>query len=184
MTYSFRNLKAVDWTLFAEDVQRSSLFSSPATTADEFADQLDTTVTSILDRFCPIQFRRKFASCRRDSRWLSTGAVDAKRNRRRLERKWKSSRSVHDYVSYRRACRSANKSIVDSRKQFYKERISAACANPRGRWTPIRDVLHLTNTSDIQSTSKCQALCEKFAVNFVDKIRKIKTAIESKLVNP
>src|SRR5258706_214466 len=106
------------------------------------------------------------------------------RNRRRLERKWKSSRSDHDYVSYRRACRSANKSIVESRKQFYKERISAACANPRRRWTAIRDVLHLTNTSDIRSTSECQALCDKFAVYFVDKIRKIKTVIKSKLVNP
>jgi len=47
LTYRFRNLKAVDWTLFNEDLRRSQLFTSPADTASAFADQLDITVTGI-----------------------------------------------------------------------------------------------------------------------------------------
>ena len=137
LTYRFRNLKSVDWTKFIDEVRRSQLFTSPANSANEFADQLDKTVADILDRYCPLQVRRKFAPNRRDSRWLSAGAVDAKRARRQLERKWKPSHKEDDCVAYRKACRSANKLIIDSRRDFYRERISAARADPRNRWTAI-----------------------------------------------
>jgi len=75
-------------------------------------------------------------------------AVETKRIRRRLERKWKSTGNEDDYTAYRNACRSANKSIVSSRQDFYRERIKAASANPRKRWTAIRDVLHLSNSKN------------------------------------
>ena len=116
MTYLSRNLKSVDWMQFSDDIRRSQLFTSPAEGANEFADQLqlDNTVVEILDCHCPLQVRRKFASNRRDSRWLSAGAVEAKRARRQLERKWKTTRSEVDYTAYRKACRSANKLIIGS----------------------------------------------------------------------
>ena len=183
LTYRFRNLKSVDWTKFTDEVRRSQLFTSPANSANEFADQLDKTVADILDRYCPLQVRRKFAPNRRDSRWLSAGAVDAKRARRQLERKWKSSHKEDDYVAYRKACRSANKLIVDSRRDFYRERINAARADPRKRWTAIRDVLHLSNEVEIRSASACRNLCDSFASYFVSKIRNIKAAIQIRLAN-
>jgi hypothetical protein len=96
ISYCSRNLKSVDCSFVKDDVQRLALFTS-----NDFATQLDQTVTTILDRHCPIQERSKFESKRRDSRWLSTVALEAKRNRRRLERKWKSSRSKADYIKYR-----------------------------------------------------------------------------------
>ena len=181
MTYRFRNLKSVDWTQFRDDVRRSELYTSPADTANEFADQLDNTASTILDRHCPIQVRRKFAPHHRDGRWLSPEAVEAKRVRRRLERKWKSSHSNDDYTAYRKACRIANKSIISSRQDFYRQRIRAAGANPRKRWTALRDVLHLSNTSEIRSKIECKNLCDRFAEYFVNKIRKIKTAIKCQL---
>jgi hypothetical protein len=133
VTYRFRNLKSVDWPMFKKDVQRSDLFRSPASTANDFAVQLDHTESTILDRHCPIQNRSKFASNRRDSRWLSSDAVEAKRNGRRLERKWKSSRSEVDFIEYRKACRTTNKFIITSRKGFYRQRINEAGENLRTR---------------------------------------------------
>jgi len=184
LTYRFRNMKSINWAQFNDDVRRSSLFTSPADNANDFADQLDNTVSGILDcGRCPIQVRRKFAPNRRDSRWLSVSAVEAKRVRRRLERKWRTTRAETDYTAYRKACRHANKSIIDSRRDFYRERISAACDNPRKRWTAIRDVLHLSDAADIRSPQECKTLCDNFAAYFVDKIRKIKTAIRTQLAN-
>ena len=138
-TYRFRNLKSVDWTLFKEDVRHSELFTSPARTANAFADQMDNTVVSILDRYCPFQERSKFASNRRDGRCLSDAAVDAERMRRQLERKWKSTRKEVDYTAYRKTCRSSNKLIVSSRQEFYRKRIRSAGDNPRTTWAALRD---------------------------------------------
>ena len=118
---------------FTDEIRCSQLFTSPANSENEFADQLDKTVAYILDRYCPLQVRRKFAPNRRDNRWLSAGAVDAKRARRQLERKWKSSHKEDEYVAYRKACRSANKLIVDSGRYFYRERINAVRADHRKR---------------------------------------------------
>jgi hypothetical protein len=181
MKYRFRNLKSVDWPRFSDDIRQSELYKSPADTANKFADQLDNTVTAILDRHCPIQVRCKFAPHRQDSRWLSAAAVEAKRVRRRLERKWKSSRGQSDYIAYRRACRSANKSIILSRQEFYRQRIRAAAASSGKRWNAFRDVLHLSNPTEIRSKSECRNLCDRFALYFVDKIRKIKTSISDQL---
>jgi hypothetical protein len=181
MTYQFRNLKSVDWTQFKDDVRRSELYTSPADTVDKFADQLDNTVSEILDRHCPTQVRCKLAPNHRDSRWLSAEATEAKRVRRRLERKWKSSHSNEDYTAYRKACRLANKSIILSRQDFYRQRIQAAGANPRKRWTALRHVLHLSNTSEIRSKIECKNLCDRFAEYFINKIRIIKTAIKCQL---
>ena len=95
MTYQFRNMKSVDWMKFQDDIRSSDLFVAPSSSADEFVKQIDTIATYILDAQCPLQARRKFASLRRDNRWLSVSAVDAKRARRRkttretLAVKWK-----------------------------------------------------------------------------------------------
>jgi len=40
-------------------------------------------------------------------------------------------------VTYRKSCRVANKAIVASRGRFYNDRIQAATANPRKRWSEI-----------------------------------------------
>jgi len=55
--------------------------------------------------------------------WLSDRAVEAKRVRRRLERRWKSKGNRNDYIAYRQACRIANKEITKARSDFYSSRM-------------------------------------------------------------
>ena len=143
---------------------------------------MDNTVDSILDRYCSIQERSKFASNRRDGRYLSDDAVDAKRIEE-LEWKWKSPGKEVDYMAYRKACRSSNKLIVSPRQEFYRKRIRSAGDNPRTRWTAHRDVLHLTNTTEILTERKCSYLCDSFATYFIGKLRNIKSANKCQLVD-
>ena len=49
----------------------------------------------------------------------------------------------------RMKCRTANEAIVKSRRQLCTKRFQAAQANPRRKWSVIRDLLHLTQTSEI-----------------------------------
>ena len=43
-------------------------------------------------------------------------------------------------VEYRKACRAANKAIMESRSTFYSARIQEANTDVRRRWTAVRDV--------------------------------------------
>ena len=182
-SYRFRSLKSVNWDQFRSDVNNSALFIAPADTADAFADQIDFVVTSILDKQCPVQTRSKFLSARRDNRWLSADAVQAKRQRRRLERQWRSSRNNDCYIAYRKACRTTNKTITESRRTYYMDKIISSESEPRRRWAAIRDVLHMTESTEQMNPDDCQRLCDGFADYFAHKIRNIKIAIESRLAN-
>ena len=73
--------------------------------------------------------------------------------------------------------------IVDSRGSFYRDRIDAAQADPRRRWTAIRNVLHLTEKRVIRSTEESLQLSHGFSQFFTDKIRRIKDTIKQRLVD-
>ena len=160
---------------------QSELFLKPAATTDGFADQRDTVTTDILNQHCPLQTHRKIASSRQVNRWLSDRAVEAKRVRRRLERRWKSKGNRNDYVAYRQACRVANKEITKARRDFYSSRIAEAAEDPRRRWSAIRDILHVTETKTHRSADESQKLCNTFVVFFDDKTQKAKEAIKTRL---
>jgi len=64
LTYRFHNLKQLDMQQFNDDIRQSEVFQKPASTADEFADQLDTVVVNILDKHCPLQVRQEMAPSR------------------------------------------------------------------------------------------------------------------------
>ena len=74
-------------------------------------------VDNSLDKHCPLQTRRKIAPTRQVNRWLSDRAIEAKRARRRLERRWKSKGNNNTYAAYRRACRVANEKLIKARNE-------------------------------------------------------------------
>jgi len=162
-------------------MKQSALFTAPAESADQFAEQLDSVTSAVLDRHCPLQTRTKFSSSRRDNHWLTKGAIDAKRERRRLEWKWKSHHIEADRIKYRAACQTANEAIMNSRRQLYTERFRAADSNPRRKWSVIRDVLHSTQTPEILTAVDSKALCVTLADFFITKIRNISSNILSRI---
>jgi len=152
VAFRFRSLNKVDWARFQDDLRQSELFTNPADNASDFAEQLDAVIVDILNRHCPIHERKRFMSARRDNRWLSASAVDAKRQRRRLERRWRTTRRSEDYVAYRKMCRTANKVITESRGAHYTARIAEAAGDPRRRWAAIRNTLHQTEPRIVRSS--------------------------------
>jgi hypothetical protein len=168
---------------FQKDLRCSKLFTAPEESADGFAHQLESVVLNVLDKHCPLQIRTKFASISRDCRRLSAVAVQAKCNRRRLEMQWRTTKNEVCYVAYRKACRAANKAIIDSMSCSYRERVEAAQSDPRRRWAAIRDVLHQTESPDILPNEECQRLCDGFTKYFIEKIQLIKAAMQSKLAD-
>ena len=108
-------------------------------------------------------------------------AVSTKRERRRLERKWKSSGDEQDSVKYRKHCRVTNKKIIGARQQFYRDRIKEAGKDPRRRWSVIHDVLHATSEKEVMSEDDCRRMSRVFAKYFVDKVRKVKCAITDRV---
>ena len=54
-TYHYRNIKGIDLEIFEQTILSSSLFSSPDPTVNGFANQMETELTSILDKVAPLK---------------------------------------------------------------------------------------------------------------------------------
>ena len=146
-TYHYRNIKSIDLELFERNILSSSLFTSPDPTVDSYANQMETELTSILDKVAPLKTGHRTGH-RKAENWLSPEAVDAKKRRRRLERRWKASNAEPDRLAYRAACSSANKLIKKSFAGSNLGRINEASKNPKRFWTSIKSILHSSPASE------------------------------------
>ena len=110
-----RRLNKLDLESFRTGMLNKKTFQNPASDVDAFVDQFEGDVTRILDEMVPEQTCTKSRSSKTHC-WLSAAAMEAKRVRRRLERRWIHTQREEDRVAYRKSCCTANKLITDSLK--------------------------------------------------------------------
>jgi Reverse transcriptase (RNA-dependent DNA polymerase)/Endonuclease-reverse transcriptase len=179
-TVFYRNLKSLDLDAFRTALSNSPLFTAPEDTVDGFASQIDDVVTDILDQLAPIRQLKKCPG-KKINRWLSDAAIEAKRLRRRLERRWKATGDILARRSYRAICRQANKLINESRMQHCCSSIADKPYGSRQQWSAVRDVLHATTPSELPSNDDCIKRCTVFSDYFIGKIKSIKISIATLL---
>ena len=139
---TYRNIRKINLSAFESVLFQSTRFSSPAGTADEFADQVAEVVACELNKVAPVK------KCKRRpsnpiTKWLSTEAIVAKREHRRLKKRWKTSEKEHDRIltgvavvqqtssslttaatHFRTGCRIAEAPVSNGRlpKSYYRSR--------------------------------------------------------------
>ena len=116
--------------------------------------------------------------------WFSPEAVEAKKYRHRLERRWKTSNAEPDLLAYRAACRTANELIMKSRAASNLERINSCSKNPKSLWTTIKSILHSSTPAEQLPPAVSKPLADSLASFFREKIVSFKLAISSKLGGP
>ena len=141
------NLKDIDLTSFQQEILASSLFTNPNPTVDGFEQQMENTITSILNDFAPLKTGHR-SGPRQTKNWLSPETVEAKKYRRRLERHWKTYNAEPDRLAYRAACRTTNELIMKSRAASNLERINSCSKNPKSLWTTIKSILHSSTPAE------------------------------------
>ena len=125
----------------------------------------------------------KYASPYCRNFWLSKEARDAKKHRRRLERRWKRTGAEDTRVEYRESCRLTNRLITDSRKKYFSDKISQSDGS-RGRWSVVKNLLHSNGLKRILRTpDEARLFCVSVAQFFHNKVLDIKSSIASRLLN-
>ena len=177
--YQYRDIKSINLTKFKTKVKQSELFTNPASTPDEYLHQLKTVVTGALDDVAPLRTKKK-PSGQKNNRWLSDEARDSKRQRRRLERRWKAKGDEATRVEYRRVCRTTNRLITDCRRKFFQDKI-AETDDCRSRWRVVKDLLHSNRSNVVRPPGEVLQFCKSVARFFQDKVTRIKTSISDRL---
>ena len=121
-----RNIRALCQTDFVSDVKefaQSERCQSPGASLEGFVDVYDGELRQILDRHAPSATRR--VRDRPSAPWLSEDLREARRRRRRAERRWRKTHlTVHREIFVKerdtvRAC------IQTAKRQHFSERIAS-----------------------------------------------------------
>ena len=181
-TYQYRDLRRVDIEAFNTDIRQSSLYTfDSAMPVDDYVDLYDSEMQRLLDTHAPLTSRTRRIG-RHDCRWLSEEARDAKRRCRRLERRFRRTRSAVDRSAFRAARKTAREAITQSRSDAIKQRFSDVAGDSAATWSAVRDVLH-RNSRPVYSDSQCQSLAVGFGQFFADKLRRTRESIAVSLAS-
>ena len=174
VTYCYRDLKHMDYAAFQNKLGNCSIITSPPENVDQYVAVLNTELNSLLDEFCPLKAGRR-PNAAKSRRWLSPEAVEAKRTRRRLERRWRKTSLEIDRIAYRTACRHANKLILQSRSATSLSLLADVAGNSRKTWASVKNLLHTQSQSS--EIHNAPTFVHALSASFVKKISDIKSAI-------
>ena len=171
---TFRDCKSIDVSKFRRMLSESPLFTAPELSAADYADQIETITTEIINELAPIKTCSKVKR-RRPHVWLSDEAISAKRRRRRLERKWKRGGLEKDRLEYRKECKNANSLTTKSLQDHNRAKIEEAGNDSKKKWQSVKKLLQ--PPTDVPH--QCAITPSFFAEFFIKKVDKIRDLINS-----
>ena len=108
------------------------LFNSD-TPVDEYVDLFNDEINRILEKHAPLKQKTRRLG-RNDCRWLSDDARSAKRRCRRLERRFRQTRSPTDKAAFNQARTAAREAIAKSRSDAITQRFADAAGDCAATW--------------------------------------------------
>jgi hypothetical protein len=142
--------------------------------ASDYAAPFDNEMTRILDLYAPIRSATRRCGTH-DAYQLTSEARSAKRNCRRLERRYRRTQAVID-KEFERARDLARSKIEESRTNFIREKLSASNGDPRQMWRTTTNLLH-SNPPFTLNDDQCETMSLILCTFSVDKVNRIHASI-------
>ena len=177
-TVKYRRIKKINKTDFAIDIQAAikRLLECNTDNVNTLVDLYDTSLTDVLNKHAPIVSKR--VPVRKKVPWFDTTAGDLKRQRRKLERKWRSSKTEHDRLLYRKACDDYRLHLDTSRFHHINDLIKKSEGNTKKLFNIVKDLTGHKNTLVLPDTIPPETLAQDLADFFVKKITDIRTELD------
>ena len=141
---------------------------------DAMVHSFDEAVTRVLEEHAPVSSR--ISSVRHRPKWYSSDVDEARRQRRRAERKWRKTKSDTDRDAYDEAIIKVGTAVCCAKTEYLKQSLSAS--SPKDMF---RSINMLLNRKDrvLPDTSSSAGLANAFCRYFTKKIKNIRTLIDN-----
>ena len=168
---SFRNF---DEKSFNKNL-KMKLYEVPETISDVnvLVDHYIVTCKSVLDCYAPYVSRS--VAVRTQLPWFSEEIREARRVRRRLERKWRKNKLDHDRLLYLEQLRLVNDLILQAKTNFLRTKIAGA--NDKDLYSTVNTLLN-RNKRSLPVYDSANDMSERFARFFKTKTDKIRKALD------
>jgi hypothetical protein len=171
----WRNL---DTAAFAHDIAKglNSLSICDQTNVNMLDSTYKACATAALNQHAPLVDRR--TTRHRHHPWYNDDIHLLRQTRRRLERKWRKSKSDADWKTYETHCQLVIQTIQSAKQSYYREKLAAS---PQDAHRVINDLLRVED-KQLPSCDSDTNLADKFVDFFQDKVKKIRTQIDDTII--
>ena len=171
-TITYRKIRDIDSEKFAQDIQGSTLISDPAEDLDDLVNQYNSSLGSILDKHAPV--RTKQVMLRSNTPWYTEDIQEAKRRRRKAERKWRSSGLAIDLDILRTERVRMNKICAEAKAKYYQDKIAETAKDQKSLFKFADQLLCKQKDIRLPTHQNAEFLANMFAQFFTDKIQVIR----------
>ena len=172
------NYSKIDHTTFANDLSDQLQHVSHDGNVDTFLNDIDNVITTVLDVHAPKSSCSK-PKCHRP-KWYNNSIDEARRERRRAERKWRKSRSHADRIAFDTAKRTVCETLASVKCSFYKE--SLTNSTPKNIFRTVNELIGSIPQVPTVSISPT-LLAYEFSQLFTDKVKNIRSYIADQHVD-
>ena len=177
---NFRKYKSINLETFMQDIKMSELVTNPKEDLEEQVDQYNHELSRILDKHAPIQ--KKKIILRPQSPWFTDDLRAEKQKRRKFERKWRKSHSETDRSAYKKQCAFVSTQITEAKTRYYSDLVKNN-SDQKQLFQIIDSILHKNNEHPLPKHSSPVELANRFGNYFDEKIRTIRSALETANAN-
>ena len=179
---SIRKLKAIDKTHFKQDMidmQSNLILPDDCLTA---LDVLNNALRKVLNKHAPI--KEKLISVRPKLPWYNSEVLEAKREKRHAERKWKSAEKRQDKNKemlrdrFKEARNRYSYIIKVTKTNCYKAQVEECGDDQKKLFRVVNQLLYQKQATELPSYTSALQLAELFSTYCINKINKIRTEIE------
>ena len=142
----YRKLKSIDVTRLKEDVCNSQLYQDPPNDLNMLLDRHNTTLRSLLDDHASVCYRH--VSTRPRPSWFNEDIIQARRDRRKAERRWRASGLQEDLVVFKAKRNYVIHLMNEARCTYYKEFIDENSSNQSKLFRASKSPLNLNNNNN------------------------------------
>ena len=134
----------------------------------------NTILQDLIDKHAP-EYDRTFKP-RHHTPWYNSTVGNAKRLRRRLERRWRKTQAEPDREAYRSQCQVVRDKLVKAKSEHYHNKLSEA-DNHKDVYSIANSLLFGPKVQKLPTHDSVQDLSEQFADYFIQKIVTIRNGL-------
>jgi exonuclease III len=174
-TVTFRKYGSVDIVKFKQSILESQHQYELLDSADNLTNFYNSFLTDLVNEHAPLI--SKTTMVRPQASWWTSDLTEAKRERRRLERIWRRSKTYNNHQKYKAQCSSMNELIQKTRTSYYNEKLLDCGRDQKEIFKLANHLLGRNKSSPLPSSESDSDLAERFSTFFSDKVATIITKL-------
>lgn len=176
-TITYRKLKDIDISALTNDLSSSGLFSQHADELSSLVRNYNLVLSELLDRHAPQ--KSKSLVIRPIVPWFNNEIRDSKRQQRKAERRWRSSRTDEHRMKFKEARNRTTFLMNRARQVFYTTFVQENSNDQRKLFMASKKLLNMKKDSSLPPYNSKEELANQFGGFFVSKINDIRSEIDN-----